>query len=321
MGSYTLYIIYALIFMTVLLLVEGLYFLTSAKTRTDEAANKRMKLIKKTGDETIGIMLLRSQSGGKFSKQLGRYMPQIQKTLWAANSGLTPSGFFMLCGIITFMLFFLISLASTLGTFSTFLLSLIFGFGLPYMWVKSKAKKRHKLFSEQLCPAIDLVARGLQAGHPASVALEMVSKEMPDPIGTEFGLAIDEINYGLDRNKALMNISERFPNDDLSFFISALEVQKETGGNLVHVLNNLSDIIRTRRAMLKKVWALSAEGRVTAYVVGILPFVIMVIITLMNPGYYTEYSDDMFFIIGMIVPAVLYVLGMYWIWKMVKIRI
>ena len=321
MGPYTLYIVYALVFMTVLLVVEGLYFLMSSTTRTEQAANKRMKLIKKTGEDNIGITLLRSQADSNLSRRLNSYMPAIQKTLWAANSGLTLSGFFMLCAIVTVIVFFLVNLLSPFGVFLRTILALGIGFGLPYIWVKRKAGKRYKEFSEQLCPAIDLVARGLQAGHPAAVALEMVSKEMPDPIGTEFGLAIDEMHYGLDRNVALSNIVDRFPNPDLRFFVSALEVQRETGGNLVLVLNNLSNIIRMRRTMRKKVWAMSAEGRVTAAIVGGLPFAMMAIITVMQPGYYSEYADDPVFKIGMAVPAVLYTIGMFSIYKMIKIRI
>jgi tight adherence protein B len=184
-----------------------------------------------------------------------------------------------------------------------------------------KSAKQQRLFGEQLVPAIDLISRGLQAGHPAAVALEMVAREMADPIGTEFGLAIDEINYGLERSVALNNIAKRFPNGDLRFFNSALEVQRETGGNLVGVLNNLSSVIRERRAMRKKVWALSSEGRFTALIVGILPFAMLLVISAINPGYYTENIDDPNFILGMSIPVVFYILGMYTIWKMVNIRI
>lgn len=320
MGPNGIYVIYALIFMSVLLLVEGLYFLVSTTTQNERIANKRMKLIDKTGDTQIGLTLLRNQASRKRGESAS-FIHKIQQVLWAANSKLTVAGFFMLCFGVTAIVFFILFFAVQNGPVLSILVSLFAGFGIPYFVMKLKASKQQKLFADQLVPAIDLVSRGLQAGHPAAVALEMVSKEMPDPIGTEFGLAIDEMNYGLDRNVALSNIANRFPNPDLRFFNSALEVQRETGGNLVEVLNSLSEVIRTRRAMRKKVWALSAEGRFSALIVGLLPFVMIAIITLMNPSYYTDYADDPIQIVGMIIPAVLYLLGMYWIWKMIHIDI
>jgi tight adherence protein B len=320
MGSYFIYIIYALIFMTVLLLVEGVYFLVSTTTQDEVAANKRMKLIDKTGDQHIGMSLLQNRSKNRRSGPKS-FISKIESTLWAANAKLSVSGFFMVCIGLTIAVFFASNFLTENGPVQSLLSAFVFGIGGPYGVLKARAARQQKLFSEQLVPAIDLISRGLQAGHPAAVALEMVSKEMPDPIGTEFGLAIDEISYGLDRNTALSNIADRFPNPDLRFFNSALEVQKETGGNLVGVLNNLSDVIRERRAMRKKVWALSAEGRFSALVVGILPFAMFLIISLLNPGYYTEFADDPIFIAGMAIPAILYIVGMYWIWKMINIRI
>jgi len=321
MGAYSVYILYALIFITVLLVVEGIYLMISSQVGGEQIANKRIKLIKKSGNENAGIEFLRKKTGGSFNQKIGSVIPAIQRMLWSANSAFTAAGFVMLCGILFFVTIVIATSVFSTGLFLGLILAIKFGIVWPYIYFRRKAAKRQKLFSEQLCPAIDLVARGLQAGHPAAVALEMVSKEMPDPIGTEFGLAMDEINYGLDRNVALTNITERFPNADMRFFVSALEIQKETGGNLVHVLNNLSNIIRTRRAMRKKIVALSAEGRVTMYIVGGLPFVIIAIITVMNPLFYTEYADDPIFKIGMAIPAVFYFLGMYWIRRMIQIKI
>ena len=321
MGTYGLYILYAVIFTTVILLVEGLFFMLSSTTKDDQAANQRMKMIHKTGDSTAGILLLRRQTGSRLNQRFAAMVPGLSKTLWAANLRLTTSGFLMLCSMITILLFFLLSFTSAVNNFIILLSSMFLGFFIPYLWIRMKASHRQKLFAEQLCPAIDLVSRGLQAGHPAPVALEMVSREMPDPIGTEFGIAIDEMNYGLDRNIALSNIAQRFPNPDLRFFNSALEVQRETGGNLVEILNNLTSVIRARIGMRKKIKAVSAEGRFSALIVGLLPFILVVTISFLNPPYYTENGSDPLQIIGLSIPAVLYVLGMFWLWRMVNIKI
>lgn len=321
MGTNLSYIIYALIFIAVILLVEGLYFLISTTTQNEQAANKRMKLIDKTGDAQIGMSLLENRSRRRAGKSSNSMLEKLQKRLWSSGTNLTVAGFFICAILIAMAIFSYNYFISNNNIIFSVALSSVVGLGLPFAFISYKSSKQNKLFGEQLVPAIDLISRGLQAGHPPAVALEMVSREMPDPIGTEFGLAIDEINYGLERNVALNNITNRFPNADLRFFNSALEVQRETGGNLVTVLNNLSNVIRERRAMRKKVWALSSEGRFTALVVGALPFFVFIIMSAANPTYYTEYSDDPAFIIGMIFPAVFYVVGMYMIWKMVNIRI
>jgi tight adherence protein B len=315
------YLIYAVVFIAVVLLVEGLYFLISSTTQGEKAANKRMKLIEKTGDAQIGMSLLENRNRRKANSKADSVVDKLQKLLWSSGLSLTLSGFLFIALILSFIVFAFFYFMKEISIFLSLPIGLFVGFLIPYAFVFAKSAKQKRLFGEQLVPAIDLISRGLQAGHPAAVALEMVSKEMPDPIGTEFGLAMDEINYGLERSVALNNIAKRFPNGDLRFFNSALEVQRETGGNLVGVLNNLSTVIRERRAMRKKVWALSSEGRFTALIVGLLPWGMLLVINGLNPGYYTEFADDPAFRIGMTIPVVFYVLGMYTIWKMINIRI
>ena len=321
MSANLTYLIYAVIFIAVVLLVEGLYFLISSTTQDEKTANRRMKLIDKTGNAQIGISLLENRNRRKANSESDSIFDKLQKLIWSSGLNLTLSGFLIIVLILSFIIFSFFYFVKDLNLFLALPAGLIIGFIVPYAYVYAKSAKQKRLFGEQLVPAIDLISRGLQAGHPAAVALEMVSKEMPDPIGTEFGLAMDEINYGLERSVALGNIAKRFPNGDLQFFNSALEVQRETGGNLVGVLSNLSTVIRERRAMRKKIWALSSEGRFTALIVGILPFAMLFLINGINPGYYTENMEDPAFIIGMAIPVVLYILGMYMIWKMIKIRI
>jgi len=313
-----IYIFYALIFTTVVLLVEGLYLFMRYRSPAEKAANERMKLIEKTNDDTIGLSLLKARNKNDGS---GGFTASIESLLWAANLKMSSGIFFVMTIAVILALFLILLVIFGLSLPMALLSSLVFGSLLPYLYVKLKASKRQKKFSEQLVPAVDLVSRGLQAGHPAAVALEIVSKEMPDPIGTEFGLAIDEINYGLDRHVALSNIAKRFPSPDLKFFVSALEIQRETGGNLVEVLNNLTSVMRARRAMVKKIHAMSAEGRFTGMVVGLLPIAVAGVISIINPDYYGAVIDRDIFYFSMAIPVLLYFVGMYWIYKMIKIRI
>ena len=321
MQNTTLYVIYALIFVVVVMLVEGIYLLISDPTKNERIANRRMELISKTNDETAGIRLLNRQKGGSFNQKISSILPKLDGMLWAANSKLTASGFVMTMVALVVIVFLALSLTGFMPVFPAMVFALAFGIIVPLFAMSRKAKKRRQKFSEQLCPAIDLVCRSLQAGHPAVVALEMVSREMPDPIGTEFGIAMDQVNFGLDRNVALANVAERFPDPDLRFFNSALEIQRSTGANLVEILSNLSRVIRNRIGMRKKIKAMSAEGRFTALIVGILPFGVAVMIGSLNPGHYLDHANDPMQIIGLVIPAFLYVIGMVWIWRMVNIKI
>lgn len=316
-----IYILYAAIFVGVIMLVEGIYLLFSDPTKDERIANQRMQLINDTDSHTAGLMLIKRAENNSFGNRLSRILPNLNGLLWAANVKLTAVGFIGLVIIIAFILSAMMMVLGNLPFFIAIPIAIVLGVAFPFLFLMFKAAQRRKLFSEQLCPAIDLVCRSLQAGHPAVVALEMVSKEMPDPIGTEFGIAMDQTNYGMDRNDALSEIATRFPDPDLRFFISALEIQRNTGANLVEILQNLTKVIRDRIGMRKKIVAMSAEGRFTAIIVGLLPFVIGFLISVINPTHYTEYGDDPLQIMLLIAPAVLYVLGMTWLWRMVNIKV
>ncbi len=236
MENYGIYILYALIFTSVVLIVEALFLALRNVFSSNKQANERIRLIEKTGDDAIGLTLL----DGISKRPKLSLLNKLDTMLWAANFKVSPT-VFIIASLCLGLIGYAISQLLGMGVFRSVIFVLMNGIVLPYGFLARRAQKRRDLFSAQLIPAIDLVSRGLQAGHPAAVALEIVSKEMPDPIGTEFGLAIDEINYGLDRNVALSNMARRFPNGDLKFFVSAMEVQRETGGNIVEVLNNLRD--------------------------------------------------------------------------------
>ncbi len=311
-----IYLLYAAIFISVILLIEGIWFIVRSRVSNDALVNKRIKLIRKTGQQDVGLSLLRDHRKRRMGN---RFIAKLDSMIWASNLKINPYGLLILTGTLVVCLFLVLSVLGVDGRQRS-IIALFFG-TLPYGFVAMRARKRRKLFNEQLIPAVDLVSRGLQAGHPAAVALEIVAKEMPDPIGTEFGLAIDEINYGLDRTVALRNLGERFPSPDMQFFNAALEVQRETGGNLVEVLNNLTKMMRDRKAMGMKVKAMSAEGRVTGWIVGLLPLIIVLVINLMMPSYYRDHLDNPSFFQIMAFPLAFYIAGLVWMKRLVTIRI
>jgi tight adherence protein B len=161
----------------------------------------------------------------------------------------------------------------------------------------------------------------LRAGHPIAAALDLLTVEMPDPIGTEFGLAVDEVTYGAELRDALQNMAERWDLDDMRMFVVSLSVQNETGGNLAEILENLSKVVRDRHAMLLKVRALSSEGRMTAWMLTILPIFTFVLLFSMKPAFFLDVADDPWFIPGFTALGILYLIGFFIIRKMVDLKV
>lgn len=164
----------------------------------------------------------------------------------------------------------------------------------PLHWLKRKGAKKQAAFAKQLPEAIDLITRSLKAGHPVPVAVSMVAREMPDPIGTEFGMVTDEVTYGSDLITALKNLHERLDLPDLSLLISSVSIQSTTGGNLREILEGLSLVIRDRSKMKAKIKAISAEGRMSAMFLTAMPIILFGVLQLLMPDYYGEiWNEDL----------------------------
>jgi tight adherence protein B len=148
--------------------------------------------------------------------------------------------------------------------------------------------RRQKKFAAQFPDGIDIIVRSLRAGHPVPVAISMVSRELPDPIGSEFGIVTDEITYGADLETAMRNLYYRVGGDDLPLFVTAIAIQGSTGGNLGEILENLSAVIRQRFKMRRKIRALAAEGRASALILSSLPVLMFLVIQLLVPSFYAK---------------------------------
>lgn len=192
---------------------------------------------------------------------------------------------------------------------------------LPWLMVRRKRSQRLKQLERQLPDATDLIARALRAGHSFASALGMLSEELAEPLGTEFRIAFDEINFGVSMNTALYNMTERVPLDDLRYFVIAVLIQRESGGNLAEILGNIGFIIRERLKLFAKVRALSAEGRLSGWVLALLPFVVVGVLSILSPGFIKIFWTD---------PAAeklaglclgLMTLGILWMRKIVRIRV
>lgn len=166
------------------------------------------------------------------------------------------------------------------------------GIGLPYMAIGRMASKRMANFLKLFPDAIDLIVRGLKSGLPAAESITLVGQEIPDPVGSEFRHVTDSVKLGQPLEVALNEAASRIPLTDLQFFVIALSVQKETGGNLTETLENLSNMLRRRQQMKLKIRAMSSEARASAYIIGALPFILAGVITMLNPEYTATLIHD-----------------------------
>jgi tight adherence protein B len=197
----------------------------------------------------------------------------------------------------------------------------LLGFVLPLMVLQWKATRMRKKIQEQFPVALDVFVRGLRAGHPIAAALDLLTVEMPDPVGSEFGIVVDEVTYGAELRDALDGMADRWDMDDMRMFVVSLSVQSETGGNLAEILDNLSKVIRERASMMMKVRALSSEGRMTAIMLTALPVLAFTSLFLLNPSFYLDVSDDPAFVPGFVGLIALYVTGYVTIKRMVNLKV
>ncbi len=192
---------------------------------------------------------------------------------------------------------------------------------VPLMLVRRARKRRLTRIEQQLPEAADFIARALRAGHSFTNVLQIVGNELPEPLSGEFRLAREEINYGVPMSEALHNMAARIPLTDLRYLIIAVLIQRETGGNLAEILGNISHIIRGRLKLAAQVRVLSAEGRMSAWILGLLPVVVGGMMALLNPGYIRILWTDpsgirlLGYALGMIV------IGVFWLRKVIRIRI
>ena len=321
------------IFGAVVLAAEtALRAMASARTE-GKAINLRLSLIAR-GRSTIETLNILRRSGStvpqglpplldKLAHKFERMLMQAQLTI--------PTGQLMLFVFLAplaifFGLFLLMSARWGIGinagrTVMCFTFAVLLGAMLPLVAINFKAARTRKRIEEQFPVAVDVFVRGLRAGHPIAAALDLLTVEMPDPIGSQFGIVVDEVTYGAELRDALQNMAERWNLDDMRMFVVSLSIQSETGGNLAEILENLSKVIRERHAMLMKVRALSSEGRMTAMMLTILPIFTFVTTFMLNPRFFLDVAGDPWFVPGFAALGMLYLIGYFTIRKMVDLKV
>lgn len=321
-----------LIFASVLLAVEGVAGMLAARRAQSLRVNKRLQMIEDGSSREVVYSRLRRQQGEGLANLpglLGKVGGKVEQTLTATGLAWSARSLLMIMAVSVFVIIAIgLVLASAGGFVLTagmvvILLTFAFavGFGIPMMVLGRMADKRRKKMQEQFPVALDVFVRGLRAGHPVSAALNLLTEEMTDPIGSEFGLVVDEVTYGADLRDALQNLADRWGLEDIHMFVVSLSIQAETGGNLAEILENLSQVIRERASMMMKVRALSSEGRMTALILTALPVFAFVGLFLMKPSFYLEVAQDPAFMVGYGILLGMYAIGFFTIRRMIDLKV
>jgi tight adherence protein B len=315
-----------LLFVAVVLLVEGAYSMwNTSKGPEAKRIARRLRLmsagVSLTGEES-SILKTRVLSETPSIERLLLLAPRLkQLDRLLEQSGLTWSvaellGLMLLAAAVAAVL----ALYLGMTFFVTLIAAAIVG-ALPVAYVFNARAKRLVKVEQQLPDALDLIGRALRAGHAFPTAVKMVSDELSDPIGGEFRILFDEVNYGVSMNTALLNLAARVPVTDLRYFVIAVLIQRETGGNLAELLDNISAIIRARLKLYGQIRVLSAEGRMSAWILTLLPIFVAVALNFINHALISVLWTDPAGLKLIAGAAVLMIFGIFWMWRIVRIHV
>lgn len=305
---------------SVVLVVEAVYLLFFSAASYRGRVNRRLRMMQDQADRQTILLQLRRERGltgaGDFR------LPLLNLNRLILQSGLSIGiGKLALFVVLGGVAAFVASYVWRGSLFEAALLSAGATLILPFFVLRFLRSRRQKKFGEQFPDAIDVIVRSLRAGHPIPVAIAMVGREMPDPVGSEFGMVADEVTYGADMETAMRALYHRVGQDDLPLFVTAVAIQGSTGGNLSEILSSLSGVIRQRFKMRRKIRALAAEGRFSALLLSGLPIVMFFILRMIAPDFYGQVWHEDATKIGLVVAGVWMAFGNLIMYRLVNFRI
>ncbi|MFA7586175.1 MAG: type II secretion system F family protein [Novosphingobium sp.] len=320
------------IFASVFILSQLLIGSSWARRSEKAAINRRLRMLKTGANrEAVASALLKNAphqlaaNAGPVAKAYGRFLRMLQMSAVGVDGRRIIAGMAIgFCAVFGVMLLlaWVARFQITFGVVQLLaVLAVAISVGIPLMIISRIAQNRRKRMEEQFPVALDVFTRSLRAGHPIAAAIELITQEMQDPIGTEFGLISDEVAYGADLNDALLSFAGRWDLEDIRMFVVSVAVQNETGGNLSEILENLSKVIRARANMYMKVRALSSEGRMTGWMLTVLPVLTLVSMFAVNPAFYLDIARDPIFVIGFPSLIGLYIVGVLTIRKIIDLKV
>lgn len=322
--SYSLFVVFG--FLAVVFLLEGVFILWS-DTRSPEVKRVQRRLrVMAVGDhgeaDDVSLLKQRLLSTTPEIQRLLMQIPKIyhlDRLLLQAGSSKTVLHLLTVCALAGFGGILMGKLLSWPWQLAI-LLGVVLAV-LPLVWLTWRRARRIEKINAQLPDVMDLISRALRAGHAFSAALAMVGREAPEPIAGEFKTTFDEINFGISTQNALLNLAKRVPIADVRYFVMAVTIQLQTGGNLAELLTMLANLIRSRYKLFGTIRVLAAEGKLSAYILIALPFFLAGMLQIINPGYMDILLIDPMGIKLLIGALVMMVLGVFVMWRIIKIHI
>jgi len=315
-------LIYGLIFVAVLVLVEGIYLTVFGKSISlNNRVNRRLDMLEKGARrEEVLEQLRKEMSQHMKSRSIPLYSMLAEKAQ-KANIAFSPLQLIMVMMLLSGVAF----VGMTVGTGASLQIrigvSIAMGVSAVYMWIGSKAKKRMAMIEEQLPDAVELMVRSLRVGHPFASALNIVAKEVADPLGSEMGVIADESAYGRDVGEALKAMAERLDMQDMRFLAVAVSIQQTSGGNLAEILDGLAKVIRSRFKLFRRVNAITAEAKWSGKFLSGFPVLALIGINIAQPNYYDEVMNEPVFIPACLVVAGFLVANLFVMRMLVNIKV
>lgn len=315
-------LIYIAIFVAVVLLVEGLYLTIFGKSISlNNRVSRRLALLEKNQNREEVLEQLRKEMTQHMNVRGIPLYSMLAKKAQHANIAFSPSALVGVMGLVSVLAFLGLTVGTPAPASIRAALAVGMGVGGVYIWVNHKAKKRMALLEEQLPDAVELMVRSLRVGHPFASAIGIVSKEVPDPLGTEFGVIADEAAYGRDVSESLKAFAERMDNQDLRFLAVAVTIQQQSGGNLAEILSGLAKVIRSRFKLFRRVKAITAEAKWSGMFLSAFPVAAGVGIVTIKPDFFDVVIDTPYFVPAALIVGVLLVVNVIFMRILVNIKV
>jgi tight adherence protein B len=315
-------LIYGLIFVGVLVLVEGIYLTVFGRSISlNSRVNRRLEMLEKGTNRAEVMETLRKEMSQHMKSRSIPIYAMLADRAQKAAIAFTPTQLIMMMGLLSVVAFVGLTVGTETSVPIRLGVSVAMGVGGIYFWVNSKAKKRMGMIEEQLPDAVELMVRSLRVGHPFSSAIQIVAKEVADPLATEFGMIADEAQYGRDVGEALKDMAERLDMQDLRFLAVAVTIQQQSGGNLAEILAGLAKVIRARFKLFRRVKAITAEAQWSGKFLSGFPLLALIAINVMDPNYYDNVLDHALFIPACIAVAGFLTVNLFVMRMLVNIKV
>jgi tight adherence protein B len=315
-------LIYVMIFVAVVVIVNGIYLLVFGKSISlNSRVSRRLTLLEKNANREQVLEQLRKEMNQHLNAKNIPLYSMLAKKAQRANIAFSPQALIGIMAFVSVVAFMLLSVLTGAELGLRIILGIVMGVGGVFHWVNRTAKKRMSLLEEQLPDSIELMVRSLRVGHPFSTAIGIVAKEIPDPLGSEFGVISDEAAYGRDVSESLKAFAERMDSQDLRFLAVAVSIQQQSGGNLAEILDGLSKVVRARFKLFRRVRAITAEAKWSGMFLSGFPIAALVMINVIQPDYYDEVKDTTAYVPAALFVVVFLIINIIYMKMMTNIKV